>query len=93
MIQGYVMPEALKWIFLAFAAGFIGFFGKYLGRIVLARLHKEKGPEANAASPASPRPPAVAAPSLDEKLLKKAEKNRLKAQKKLSKKASEQDGE
>jgi hypothetical protein len=83
MIYQDTMSEALKWAFLVFAAGFIGFFGKYLGKIIMTRFHKDNGPEGADAHPPSPEP----ALSRDEKQLKKAEKNRLKGEKKLAKKA------
>lgn len=32
----------LKWIGLVFAAGFIGYFGKYLSKIIIAKIHRQK---------------------------------------------------
>lgn len=78
------ISEAMKWGLLVFAAGFIGFFGKYLGRIVLAKLHKEKGPDGKAPAPSAPG----LSPGQEAKSLKKAEKIRQKSEKKQAKKAS-----
>lgn len=32
----------LKWAFIVFAAGFVGYFGRYLSMQILAKLHKKK---------------------------------------------------
>lgn len=32
--------ESLKWIALVFAAGFVGFFGKFLGKILISIFHR-----------------------------------------------------
>jgi hypothetical protein len=32
--------ESLKWIALVFAAGFVGFFGKFLGKILISFFHR-----------------------------------------------------
>ena len=34
--------EILKWIAVVFAAGFIGYFGKYLSKLIISKLHKKK---------------------------------------------------
>ncbi len=41
----------LKWFFIVFVAGFIGYFGRYLSKLILGRLHK-KGPHGKKARPA-----------------------------------------
>jgi hypothetical protein len=70
----------LKWIGLAFAAGLIGYFGKFLGQRIINRFSKNKH------STQSKDPPP-AKPSLpDEKLDYKLEKKRLKLEKKRIKK-------
>ncbi|MFH1308052.1 MAG: hypothetical protein ABIH72_04325 [archaeon] len=33
--------EVLKWILIVFIAGFIGYFGKYLSKIIIAKIHKK----------------------------------------------------
>jgi hypothetical protein len=69
----------LKWIGLAFAAGLIGYFGKFLGQRIIARFFKKKE------SAKSLEPP-------DQSLLPnkkpdyKLEKKRLKQEKKIKKK-------
>lgn len=35
-------PEIMKWVVLVFLAGFIGFFGKYLGRTVITLFQRKK---------------------------------------------------
>ena len=32
--------DIVKWVFIVFAAGFIGFFGKYLGKAVISAFQK-----------------------------------------------------
>jgi hypothetical protein len=107
MMMQDTMAEALKWAFLVFAAGFVGFFGKYLGRILLERIRKDKASGAAAPPPASPgkamapssppeasreTPPGEARLPRDDKLMKKVEKSRLKLEKKQGRKvAGEED--
>jgi len=46
-MEGYdVFLEALKWIALVFVAGFVGYFGKYLGIKIIARFQKDEGTQA-----------------------------------------------
>jgi len=33
---------AIKWTLIVFLAGFIGYFGKYLGKILIAKFHEGK---------------------------------------------------
>jgi len=92
-----IFIEALKWIALAFAAGFVGYFGKYLGGRIISRIHKEPSNSRNGQSAQqiktgsedleytdqpSPGPPENE--NMD-KLIKKEEKDRQKIEKKLSK--------
>lgn len=37
-----MMEETLKWIFLVLAAGFVGYFGRYLAMRLIRRLGGEK---------------------------------------------------
>ena len=34
--------ELLKWIGIVLAAGFVGYFGRYLAMLIIDRLHKKK---------------------------------------------------
>lgn len=70
--------EVLKWAAIVFAAGFIGYFGKYLGKLLIARLHKGKREETPV-----PRPTGKGTSEYDRKI----EKKRLKLEKKRAKKA------
>ncbi len=75
--------EAAKWILVIFIAGFIGYFGKYLSKLVIARLHKKKPAE----KPVEEKP-QKSKDEIDydlEKKRLKLEKKRIKAQKKGSK--------
>ena len=86
--------EVAKWAALVFAAGFIGFFGKSLGRALLGMLQKKEtaAPETGA-EPEGVSPPGEGLPQAaqdrelskdEQKLVKKA----LKAQAKDRKKSS-----
>ena len=37
-----LLLTAIKWALIVFIAGFIGYFGKYLGKILIARFHRKK---------------------------------------------------
>jgi len=92
--------EAVKWAVLVFAAGFIGFFGKSLGKAILSVLRKGRDdvPAPSKASGYLPRPPARPHPGEEiepgqdgskrngEKVAKKALKAQEKAMKKQGKK-------
>ena len=34
--------DVFKWVALVFVAGFIGYFGKYLAKILIGRLHESR---------------------------------------------------
>ena len=38
--------EVLKWIGIVLAAGFIGYFGRYLAMLIIEKIRKSKTPEA-----------------------------------------------
>lgn len=91
------MSEILKWVGLVFLAGFIGFFGKYLGRVVLSLMQRKsphvpaassmeqavKRQNADAQGTSRRREPSGRVPARqEEKLLKKALKARTKEKKK-----------
>jgi hypothetical protein len=67
----------LKWVSLVFIAGFIGYFGKYLSKLIIARFSKKKENETK-------QSPTQA--ELDYKLEKKRLKQQQKTEKKKSKK-------
>ena len=70
--------DILKWIGIVLAAGFIGYFGRYLAKMLLAKLRKNETP------PDAPREPVVIARPDEANL--KLEKKRLKLEKKKAKK-------
>lgn len=69
----------LKWVGLVFAAGFIGYFGKYLSKIIISKFHKQK-------NSTDFDPPSDNSSSNKEKFDYKIEKKRLKLEKKKIKK-------
>ena len=44
--------DVLKWAALVFVAGFIGYFGKYLAKFLIGRVHKRKAERSPIAQPA-----------------------------------------
>ena len=76
--------EVLKWVGLAFAAGFIGYFGRHLAMMLIDKMRHKK-PEA-----ASPEPPSITQASSSDVTAAaqaKADKKRAKAEAKKAKKA------
>jgi len=76
--------EILRWIGLVFAAGFIGYFGRYLSMLILDRIHKKR-----AETPPTTETPGetvVSAASQAERERLKLGKKKLKQEKKRAKK-------
>jgi hypothetical protein len=69
--------DVLKWVAIVFAAGFIGYFGKYLAKFLIGRLHKSKVGRSSVAQPAEDK---------QNKSDYKREKKRLKIEMKRQKK-------
>ena len=79
--------EILKWAGIVFAAGFVGYFGKYLSKMVIAKLQRQK-PKQTAPPPvnlASHVIPPQAVEKADAKLEKKKAKAGAKRTKKENK--------
>jgi hypothetical protein len=73
MAEQDLTMTVLKWMFIVFAAGFVGYFGRYLSMQILAKIHKKKKD--------SKKPLSKAEIKLEKKRAK-VEKKRLKALKK-----------
>ena len=82
--------EVLKWVGVVLAAGFIGYFGRYLAILLIERVRRKKagaGPDTEAAREISAGP--------EERLAEaqlKVEKKRAKAEAKRAKKEREGQG-
>ena len=78
--------QILKWVGIVFAAGFIGYFGRYLSMLIIERLHKRKGetPEINPepSTNEATQETLVSKSSQSERDEVKLEKKRLKLEKK-----------
>lgn len=76
--------EVLKWVGIAFAAGFIGYFGRYLARRIIDRMRKRK------LHPPPPAEPTKEVPTSPDTRLEEArlklEKKKAKAEAKKAKK-------
>lgn len=72
-----VVIETLKWIALVFAAGLVGYFGKYLAKVIIFRFSRRKKAEMIR---------TVNKEELDHKLEKKKLKSEQKIEKKRRKK-------
>ncbi|NQT04783.1 MAG: hypothetical protein HQ577_02115 [Dehalococcoidia bacterium] len=75
--------DILKWVGIVLAAGFVGYFGRYLAMMIIKRVHRKKEQETAATAP----PPAPEAVQLEvakqkAKLAKKRAKTRAKRLKK-----------
>ena len=68
--------EVLKWIGLVLAAGFIGYFGRYLAMLILERTHKRKD---------QPASPAETTRQTDTGQANRLEESKLKLEKKRAK--------
>lgn len=92
MVENVSAVEVAKWAVLVFLAGFIGFFGKALGRKILAVFQRGKGgaaqsPSVPAGSVSSPGEDRVQNDDAPAKGVQKAMKKALKARSKAAKKA------
>ncbi len=76
----------LKWVGIAFAAGFVGYFGRHLSKAIIARLHRRKGELPTEKASATKTAEQQTAILEKEKL--KLEKKRLKLEQKQQKKSS-----
>ena len=75
--------EILKWVGIVLAAGFVGYFGRYLAMLIIERVHSKKAGETAAAPPS-----ATESVQLEiEKEKAKIEKKKAKAEAKRLKKA------
>ncbi len=79
--------EVLKWIGIALAAGFVGYFGRYLAMWIIERIRNKKAkslptPEPQKETPSSPEVQI-------EQTRMKMEKKKAKAEVKKAKKAGE----
>ena len=77
------MQDVIMWVAGVFVAGFIGYFGKYLGKILMERIHARRL-EGMAERPSDPN-------EMKEKEEYDAEKQRLKLEKKRMKLIKKQD--
>ena len=76
--------EVLKWIGIVLAAGFVGYFGRYLAMRIIDRMQKKK-----AQSPPTPEPAPETPPTPEvqlEQTRMKVEKKKAKAEAKRAKK-------
>ncbi len=70
--------DILKWIGIGLAAGFVGYFGRYLAMLIIEKVHKKKSQP----SPTPEPPPAEEAPPSQDIIL---EQSKLKLEKKKAK--------
>ena len=77
--------EVLKWFGIVLAAGFVGYFGRYLAMMIIDRMRKKEAPPPPAAQPPQETPPSPDI-QLEETRLK-MEKKKAKAEAKRLKKA------
>ena len=84
-IQGdNLLLEILKWVGIVFAAGFIGYFGRYLGMLIIERMRKRR-PQQTLTAEYPEEIPSSQDNMLEESKLK-LEKKKTKAEAKKAKK-------
>ncbi len=88
MNDNNVALEVLKWIGLAFAAGFIGYFGRYLSILIIERARKKRTGQAPAKESIKAYTGETPVSPVDQVEIErlKLEKKRLKLEKKKAKK-------
>ena len=75
--------DILKWIGIVLAAGFVGYFGRYLAKMIIERVHRKKEQETIATtSPPAPETVQLDVAKQKAKLAKKKAKARAKRLKK-----------
>ncbi len=76
--------EILKWVGIVFAAGFIGYFGRYLSMLIVARIHKKKPDDTSSIVPVEEVPASsdIRIENTRLKVAKKRDKTRAKRLKK-----------
>ncbi|MFH0767937.1 MAG: hypothetical protein V1932_00010 [Chloroflexota bacterium] len=77
--------EVLKWIAIGIAAGFVGYFGRYLAMLIIGKMHKGQPQESATRAPPK-EAPATQDIKLEESRLK-VDKKKVKAEAKRAKKA------
>ncbi len=88
---GNLLIQILKWVGIVLAAGFIGYFGRYLAMLIIERIHRRKSQQALSAE-LSKETLASQGPSPEviqleiEKQKAKLEKKKAKAEAKRAKK-------
>ena len=78
--------EVLKWIGIVLAAGFVGYFGRYLAMLIIDKMRKEKAPAASDSAGETQINPEIRL----EETRTKLEKKKAKAEAKKAKKAGKQ---
>jgi hypothetical protein len=86
--SGIQVIDVLKWIGIVFAAGFIGYFGRFLSMMIIERIQKRKEPKLSS-QPEEKQPPIAMDSTGTEKDQLKLEKKKLKLEKKRDKKGKE----
>jgi len=77
--------DILKWVGIVLAAGFIGYFGRYLAMLVLERVHQRKAQQAPTAEATGGAVAGQVSPVEESRL--KLEKKKAKQEAKKAKKA------
>ena len=81
---GTTALEILKWVGIVFAAGIIGYFGRYLSMLIIAKIHKRKS-EPPSTNEGTANTLTVKAESTEKDKLK-LEKKKVKQESKIAKK-------
>ena len=82
--SGNLTIEILKWVGIVFAAGFIGYFGRYLSMLLIERLRRKKT-RATPPTEAVQKPPTAAPGPAPETARLELEKQKAKTARKKAK--------
>ena len=74
--------QILTWVGIVFAAGFIGYFGRYLSMLIIDKVHKKRAQESPAAKSIEIAQPP---PQTPESARREIEEQRAKVEKKKAK--------
>ena len=81
--------DVLKWVGVALAAGFVGYFGRYLAMQIIEKVHKKKSQPAPTPKPPPPEETNLSQDIMLEQSKLKVEKKKVKAEAKKAKKEQE----
>ena len=78
--------DVLKWVGVALAAGFVGYFGRYLAMQIIEKVHKKKSQPSPTPKPPPAKEATLSQDTILEQIKLKVEKKKAKTEAKKAKK-------